>query len=203
MGWTIGKHRIEVVAGASLITVSVDDAPPRPLAVAKQLGDFPLRIGKRDAIIRRVRNLDVARSELWIGDVCVPPSPDWLVQKLAPAGALCEGPHPESFRSAAAPAKYRCPTCRKLLCATHVAVDRVRCLACSEEASRTAALELQGSRRLGPLLGLGLGVFIAIVGVAVDVPSMLALGIMTVVVVFLNVTFGYLAERKEARTRRH
>ena len=106
MGWMIGKYRVEVKATGDLVSVSIDDEPFKPIVHARILGDFPLRIGKRDAVVRRVRNLDWARTELWIDDVCVPASPDSLVQKLAPGGALCEGAHPESFRTATAPARY-------------------------------------------------------------------------------------------------
>ena len=143
MGWTIGKYRVEVSENAaSWLLLSIDDEPSMTLGSARVLGDYPVRIGKRDAVVRRVRNLDVALTELWMDEIRVPHSPDSLIQKLAPKGTFCEGAHPESFRTAAVSAKYRCPTCRKLLCAKHVAVDHVRCPACFEEAGRADALEI-------------------------------------------------------------
>jgi hypothetical protein len=199
VGWTIGKYRVEVRENGVVLTVSLDDEPPRVLANARILGDYPLQIGKRDAVVRRVRNLDVARSELWIGDVCVPPSPDSLIQKLAPRGTFCEGAHPESFRTAAAPATYLCPTCRKLLCKRHVAIDRVRCPACFEEAGHAAALELRRIRIKGPLLGVGIGAVVALLGAGLGVPQMFGLGAGAMVLVVIKVTSGYLRERKEAR----
>lgn len=201
MGWTIGKYRVELRATVDWLSVSIDDEPFKPFAHARVLGDFPLRIGKRDAIIRRVRNLDVARSELWIDDVCVPHSPDSLIQKLAPKGTLCEGTHPESFRTAAAPAKYLCPTCRKLLCAKHVAVDRVRCPACFEEAGRADALEIQQMRVKGPILGVGIGIFTALIGAGLGIGQLVGIGAAATVLVGIKVGSGYLQERKEARRR--
>lgn len=199
MGWTIGKHRVELNDNGAVLMVSLDDEPPRVLAAARVLGEYPLPIGKRDAVVRRVRNLDIARSELWIGDVCVPPSPDSLIQKLAPQGTFCEDAHPEGFRTAAAPAKYLCPTCRRLLCARHVAVDRVRCPACFDEAGRAAALTLQRLRVKGPLLGVGIGVVTALLGAGLGVPQMVGIGAAATVLVVVKTTSGYLRERKEAR----
>ncbi len=201
MGWTIGKYRIELKATVDWLSMSIDDEPFKPFAHARVLGDFPLRIGKRDAIIRRLRNLDVARSELWLDGVCVPESPDSLIQKLAPKDTLCEGVHPESFRTAAAPAKYLCPTCRKLLCAKHIAVDRVRCPACFEAAGRADALALRQLRTRGPLLGAGLGIGTALLGAALDIDKLVGIGAAATVLVLVKVTMGYFQERKEARRR--
>ncbi len=201
MGWTIGKYRIELKATVDWLSLSIDDEPFKPFAHARILGDFPLRIGKRDAIIRRLRNLDVARSELWLDGVRVPESPDSLIQKLAPKGALCEGAHPESFRTASAPAKYLCPTCRKVLCAKHIAVDRVRCPACFEAAERADALALKQLRTRGPLLGAGLRIFTALLGAGLGIGQMVGIGMAATALVLVKVTTGYFQERKEARRR--
>lgn len=202
MGWTVGKYRVEVSENAAgWLLMSIDDEPPTILGAARVLGDYPVRIGKRDGIIRRVRNLDVARTELWLDGACVPHSPDSLIQKLAPKGTFCEGAHPESFRTASAPAKYRCPTCRKLLCAKHVAVDRVRCAACFEEAGRADARVLKEMRTRGPLLGVGIGIFTALLGAGLGIGQLVGIGAAATALVGIKVGSGYLQERKEARRR--
>lgn len=202
MGWTIGKYRVEVSENAaSWLLLSIDDEPPVTLGSARILGDYPVRIGKRDGIIRRVRNLDAARTELWMDGVCVPHSLDSLIQKLASKGTFCEGAHPESFRTASAPAKYRCPTCRKLLCAKHVAVDRVRCPACFEEAGRHDAQEIQQVRTGTLRFGAAIGIFTALLGAGLGSGQLVAIGAAAALLVWIKAGLGYLQERKEARRR--
>ncbi len=205
MSWTIGKSRVEEKYRGGLFSIVIDDEPPKPIADARLLGEFPIRIGKIEAKLRRVRNLDVARSELWIGDHRIPHSENTLAQLRAAKGSLCEGHAAGTPRTAYrssdrdVPAKYECPLCSRLFCRECIAADRVRCVACFEAAARDDERTIASLRRKGPLIGVGIGAVIASLGAAFESTRVVGLGAATVAFVLVRVGFGYRSEKLEQK----
>ncbi|MDC3954493.1 hypothetical protein [Polyangium jinanense] len=205
-GWSIGKHRVQVDVREPFLTIFVDEEKTRENEIpTHELGDFPLKIGKRGVLLRRVRNLDVARSELWIDGVKVPPSEEPIPQRKPKKDTVCEV-HPGGrggYRDpgAAADAKLACGICRVPLCDSCVAVDGVRCKACFETAS-TAMVKAERALRIkGPLLGVALGLLLFIFGLALDSMRMAGAGLAAIALVGVRVGIGYAKERREAKNR--
>ncbi|MDI3284860.1 hypothetical protein [Polyangium sp. 15x6] len=205
-GWSIGKHWVQVDVREPFLTIFVDEERTRENEIPTHaLGDFPLKIGKRGVLLRRVRNLDVARSEIWIDGVKVPPSEDPIPRRKPKKDTVCEV-HPGGkggYRDpgATAEAKRACGVCRVSLCDSCVAVDDVRCKACFETAT-TAMVKAERALRIkGPLLGVALGALVFVFGLALDIVRMAAIGLAAIALVGVRVGIGYAKERQEAKNR--
>ncbi|HVK66968.1 MAG TPA: hypothetical protein VM694_20930 [Polyangium sp.] len=205
-GWTIGKHWVQVDVREPFLTIFVDEKKTLENTIPTNvLGDFPLKIGKRRVLLKRVRNLDVARSEIWIDDVKVPPSDDPIAWRKPPKDGVCKV-HPGGTAGYRQPgampdAKLACGVCRDPLCDSCVAVDGVRCKACFDTAT-TAMVKAERALRIkGPLLGVALGALVFIFGLAFEIPRMAGIGLAAIVLVGINVGIGYAKERREAKNR--
>ncbi|MDI1443162.1 hypothetical protein [Polyangium sp. 6x1] len=205
-GWSIGRHWVQVDVRAPFLTIFVDEEKMLDNTIPTHLlGEYPLKIGKREVVLKRVRNLDVARSEIWIDGVKVPPSEDPIPRRKPPKDGICEA-HPGGkavYREPGAmpEAKLACGVCRAALCNRCVSVDAVRCKACFDKA--TAAM-MQAERDLrikGPLLGVALGVLVFIFGLAFEIPRMAGIGLAAIVLVGIRVGAGYWKEKQEAKNR--
>ncbi len=167
------------------------------------LADYPLKVGKRDVILRRVRNLDVARSEIWIEGVKVPPSEEPIPRRKPQKDAVCKvhpgGPGGYRSPGTAPEAKFACGICRDPLCNACTSVDGVRCKACFDRATAEMAKAERELRIKGPLLGLALGVLVLVFGFALDIPKMAGLGFSAIVLVVIRVGYGYWQEKREAK----
>lgn len=201
MRWTIGKHHIKLKVTSEGNSVSIDREPFKKIASIHAVGDFPLRIGERDGIIRLLRKHGLDRSELWLDGVCVPSSSDALVQKRARMSTLCAAAHPEDFRTAPAPAKYLCGTCSKPICAEHIAVDDVRCPTCFEAAVRADARAFGQHRDRDMAFGAGVGIVVTLGAAVAGNSTFIAIGLATTAIVTVQRAIIYLQERKEARRR--
>ena len=202
-GWSIGKHRVEVEILARLMTVRVDGASPPVLALRSNLlGTWPLTVGKRVVELRRVRSIDVARSELWMDGVKVPNSLEPIPWRRAAADARCKC-HPLSAASYRSPglapvAKIECGVCLAPVCPDCRAVDGVRCKECFDAAVEQMRRTEMAARIKGPIIAIVLISFIALYGWVAASPKALecAAG-ATALVAFLMIN-GLIRERREA-----
>jgi len=204
-GWSIGKHRVVVDVRAPFLTVFIDEEaqnelPPIPTNL---LLDIPLVVGKRKVVLRRVRNLDVARSELWIDGVKVPPTEEEIPWRKPPKDAACKV-HPGGkggYRDPGAMplAKLACGVCRDPLCRECVSVDGVRCKPCLEKAAAEMVKAERELRIKGPLLGIALGLLVFVFGAALSLPKMAGIGLACIGLVIIRVGYGYWQEKREAK----
>ncbi|MDI1477137.1 hypothetical protein [Polyangium sp. y55x31] len=206
VGWSIGKHRLEVDVRAPFLTILLDEEKMLEHVIPTHLlGDYPLVVGKRKVVLRRVRNLDVARSEVWIDGVKVPPSEDPIPRRKPPKDGMCEV-HPGGTAGYREPgampaAKLACGICRVGLCNTCVSVDGVRCKSCFDKATAEMVVAERDLRIKGPLLGVALGALVFIFGLAFDIPRMAGIGLAAIVLVGIRVGMGYWKEKQEAKNR--
>lgn len=203
--WTVGNHRVEVRGDGTQVRVMVDDVDQQLPIHARWLGEWPLHVGKRDVQLVRVRNLDVARSELWISGVRVPPSEIRIPRRKATEGSTCER-HVDTgggaYRSASAPAaRITCGVCGLALCRQCIAVDGVRCAVCFEAATRTMEKRQRELRVMAPAFGAALGVLMVLAGLAARVPKVATAGAGLVGLTVFLVARGLWRERVEARER--
>jgi hypothetical protein len=205
-GWSIGKHWLQIDVRPPFLTIFIDEEKTLENTIPTHLlGDYPLKIGKRQVLLKRVRNLDVARSEIWIDGVKVPPSEDPIPRRKPPKDGVCKV-HPggtAGYREpgVVAEAKLSCGVCRDPLCNTCVSVDGVRCKPCLEKATAEMVKAERELRIKGPLLGVALGVLVFIFGLALDIPRMAGIGLAAIVLVGIRVGGGYLKEKREAKNR--
>ncbi|MDI1431861.1 hypothetical protein [Polyangium sorediatum] len=207
-GWSIGKHRLEVTVDvrAPFLTILLDEEKMHEQLIPTHLlGDYPLVVGKREVLLKRVRNLDVAQSEVWIDGVKVPPSADPIPRHKPPMDGECEV-HPGGtggYRELGAlpVAKLACGVCRVGLCNTCVAVDGVRCASCFEQATTEMVREEREWRTHGPLIGVALGALVFIFGLVFEIPRMAGIGLAAIVLVGINVGIRYVKERREAKNQ--
>jgi hypothetical protein len=204
VGWSIGKRRVVVNVGAPFLAIYIDEElVPGITLPTKLLIDVPLKVGKRDVLLRRVRNLDVARSEIWIDGVKIPPTEEAIPWRKPPKDATCSV-HPKGaggYRDPGInpPAKLACGVCRAPLCGECVSVDGVRCKRCLESAAAEMVKIEREQRIKGPILGVALGLLVLVFGVALDIPKMASLGFGTIVLVVVRVGWGYRQERRALR----
>lgn len=205
-GWSIGRNRVEVDTRGPFLRILVDDEALSYAPIPTNLlGDYPLRIGKRDVVLRRVRNLDVARSEIWIDGVKVPPTEEMIPQRLSRKDATCKvhpkGPGGYRHPGIMPTAKYLCGVCRIPICKDCFSVDGVRCAACFEKATFEMVKAERALRIKGPLLGAALGGIVFIFGLALDVPKIAGGGLAAIALVVMLVGRGYWLEKQEAKER--
>jgi hypothetical protein len=203
--WSVGKHRIEVSSAGELVRVLVDDVDQRLAIHPRLLGEWPLRVGKRNVQLVRVRNFDVARTELWVDGQRVPPAELSIPWQKAPDQATCErhGSIGSESHGAASPplARVTCGVCDRSVCRDCLSVDGVRCQVCFDEAVRAMEKQLRGQRLLWPLVGVALGVLMAAFGLAESAPRLVTAGGSLTVLTIGLVVYGLYRERVEARKR--
>jgi len=205
-GWSIGKHWLEIDVRTPFLTILIDEAQTLQNTIPTHvLGEYPLKVGKRTVLLKRVRNLDVARSEVWIDGVKVPPSEDPIPRRKPPSDASCKV-HPGGKGGYREPgkvteAKLACGVCRDPLCNTCAAVDGVRCKPCFDKATAEMARAERELRVKGPMLGVALGVLVFIFGRALEIPRLAGIGLAAIVLVAIRVGIGYVQEKREVKNR--
>ena len=202
--WSIGKHRVKLEITGYILTVRLDeDAEPVLALRSNLLGTWPFRVGDRVVELRRVRNLDVARNDLWVNGVKVPPSAQPIAWREPPVDARCK-PHPmndESYRSSAlaTTAILECGVCGAPVCADCSAADGVRCKGCFERAAQELRKRERASRIMGPIAAVALTLLVGIVGLVARSPKVFACATgMAGLIGFLMIR-GLWRERIEAR----
>ena len=200
--WSIDEHRIVASLDAMFVTVTVDGGKPVVAVNNRFLGEWPIAIGSREMVFKRVRNIDVARSELWAGNEKIPPSEFSIPRRAAPAESRC-AVHPtvsESYREAGAPsAVAACGECRSPLCAGCLAPDGVRCRPCFDRASQALVKSEQALRRIGYIAAYVLSLVILAVGVVGRLGRVAGIGASCIVLTTFLLVRGLLAERRERR----
>jgi len=197
--WTIENHRVDLDIHAPILTVRVDGATPPALSMRSNfLGTWPIQVGGRVATLRRVRSIDVARNELWVDGVKIPPTPERIVVTFPKSGARCKV-HPPSGGSRPAPtAAIECGICHSAACDECRAVDGVRCHYCFARAVEELRRRDRANRVMGPLLGVVLIAAVAFVAVAAHSRVFLRCAVgLTALLLFLMIR-GLIGERLEA-----
>jgi hypothetical protein len=207
MGWSVGKHHLLVDSRGPFVLVSVDEVPLKGVVIpSRVLGDYPIKIGKRDVVLRRFRNLDVARTELWIDGIRVPPSEVMIPRRTPPKDAVCTlHPLPQSAyreQGVVLAAKIACGVCRAPICKECIAVDDVRCKPCFEKATVEMHKADRALRIKGVVAGLSVAVLLMIFGLALDAKPMFVAGAGALVLVVMLAVNGLWQEKREAALRR-
>jgi len=199
-GWSIEKHRVELEINALVLTVQVDRVSPAAVSTRSNLlGAWSIPVGERSVILRRVRSLDVARNELWVDGVKIPPSTAPIPWIAARVGAPCKV-HPSIAASSLVPAAtIECGACRTPVCPTCCAVDGVRCRECFTRADEEMRKQDRANRLKGPLITVALIGALALYGWLAHSRAFLecAAG-LTALIAFLLVR-GLIRERMDER----
>jgi hypothetical protein len=202
--WSIGRHRVQVEVAGMAVVVRTDGVTALELD-SKMLGTWSFDVGSRAVDLRRVRTLDVARSELWIDGIKVPPTPEPIARRRAPKDAHCEKHATRSEPTRSEPvyrkpglaplAKIECGVCHAAICVEHRAVDNVRCTECFADAAAQLQREERAIRVKGVGIALGLVLAIGVVGVVTDSPKIITCAVGAAFVGLFSVVGGLLKER--------
>jgi len=186
--WCVDRHVIEAKFHLGALLIRINDIHVASIA-PKVLAHFSIPWFGRSVEIRRVRNLDVVSTELWVtGRLCGfntrPPTP-WLGDATS-----CEV-HNKPF-------VLTCATCQTQgLCEGCLELDGCRCSACFEESAQLFRTHTQRVRRWS-MIGCTLaGVLPFLAGHFAGAEIVVQMGIGVVVLTLITAFTGPKKERAE------
>lgn len=198
--WVIGAHRVAVGLIELPAVVVFVDGELRLAMPVRLLGEWTLPIPGGQSKLRRARNIDVAKTEVWKDSVRIPTSARHVRRRLAPEGAECAAHgSSESYRTTGAAAKYACVDCDSPRCAECLAVDGIRCAACFARAVDAYERAVRSLRARGTKLGLALAFATAVFGVIAGSPRLASTGVAGFVLLILGLLYGRHRELREAQ----
>lgn len=185
--WCIDGFVVEADPWGGDVALSIEDnviahVPGNLLAI------YVIPWRGRAVELRRTRNLDVAKSELWVDGLLCPPGEDRAGE--VKDGARCAG-HGKAASGA-------CAMCGVAMCLRCAAPDGCRCRACFDEAADRAKTVSKRRRWLGAAFGIGMGLVMFALGLRYDGPLLGKAGAGVLVLTLMLVGTGIYRERKEA-----